>query len=74
LQRLVPLLKVDHVKEIFADQDNSMEFEDMSFDKSGGRTGKRPKRAAGQKVLETAVFVDSAAYSRFADYYRKIGE
>jgi transcriptional regulator NrdR family protein len=66
------LCRADHVKEMFADQDNTLEF-DMSFDKSGGRQGKRPKRAGGEKVMETAVFLDSAAYSRFAAYYRKIG-
>jgi len=38
------------------------------------RVGAKAKRAGGEKVLETAVFLDSAAYSRFAAYYKKIGE
>ena len=61
------------MKELFADQDNTLEFSDMNFDRNGKKQ-QRAKRAGGEKVMETAVFLDPAAYSRFADYYRKIGE
>jgi hypothetical protein len=59
------------VKELFADQDNTLEFSDMNFDRNGKNV--RNKRAGGEKVMETAVFLDSTAYNRFADYYKKIG-
>ena len=96
-------MMIDQVKEMFADQDNTLEFSDMNFDRGGKGGGKnkrggmgvdknkrgglgvgkdkrgsdskvKAKRAGGEKVLETAVFLDSAAYSRFAAYYKKIGE